>query len=127
MPAGFDGVAVMSYMLELVTGCIFYPQLRTYSIPLPAEMLGIIGSTLNERPIVEPAEPLFQLIPDGIEAFRLCGERTASMLSFEKKPLIGKPWAIGVRHVPNPFHFLPSDRFSLSSGVFTGNLVFSNQ
>src|SRR5262245_33456923 len=89
-------------------------------------MLGIIGSTVNDGLIIESGKPLFQLIPDAFEAFRLCGERTASVLSFEYKPLVGKPWTIGRRHVPNPVHFIPSDRFPPSFWVLASDLVIGH-
>src|SRR5215510_5095819 len=90
---------------------------------LPAEMLGVIGSTVNDGLIIESGKPFFQLIPDAVESFCLCGKRTASVLSFEQKPLVGKPWAIGGRHVPNPVHIIPSDRFPPSFWVLAGDLV----
>jgi hypothetical protein len=89
-------------------------------------MLGIVGSTLNDRLVVEPGEPFFQLLPDAVETFCLCGERTASVLSLEDEPFIGKPWGIGSRHAPNPLYIIPSDRFSLSLRMFTGNLIFGH-
>ena len=60
---------------------------------------------------------------DAVETSRLRGEGTASVFSFEQEPLVGKSWAIGGRHVPNSVHILPSDRFSRSFRVFTGDLV----
>ena len=72
-------------------------------------MFGIVSSTLNDRLVVELGEPLFKFIPDALEADGLCWERTASVLSFEEKALVGKPWTIGGRHVPNPVYVLPSD------------------
>lgn len=89
-------------------------------------MLGIIGSSVNDGLIVESGEPLFQLIPEAVEAFCLCGKRTASVLSFEDEPLVWKPWTIGGRHVPNPVYVLPPNRLSFSSWVFTGNIVFGH-
>ena len=94
---------------------------------LPAKILGIIGSATNYRPVVESGKPLFQLIPDAVDAYRLCGERTTSALSYKEQPLIRKPWTARGRHIPNPVYILPSDRFSLSSWVFACNLVFGNQ
>jgi hypothetical protein len=95
-------------------------------LPLPAEMLGIVSSTPNNWLVVKPGEPLCQHFPDAVEASGLSWKRTTSVLSFEQEPLVGNPWAIGRRHIPNPVDIIPSNRFSRSFRVLAGNLVFGH-
>jgi hypothetical protein len=51
-------------------------------------MLRIVCATTNDRPIVETGKPLFQLIPDAVDAYGFRGKGTPSALSYEEEPFI---------------------------------------